>query len=275
MSLEARNLSLSFSGIPLLRNINLIVSPGEVTTIVGPNGAGKTSLLRCMVDELSATDGEVLFNQIDIDHWTTSDRARSLAVLPQQSLLDFPFTAEEVVMLGRTPHDTGAKKDAEIVAEALAVVDGGYLSERFYTQLSGGEKQRVHLARVLAQIWEPVVENKDVEDKSVEGNCVDEKCRDRYLVLDEPTSSFDLAHQQLTLDVVQAFASKGAGVLMVMHDLNLAARCSDQIVLMQCGEIVTSGTPEQVLTPDNIRRVFDVEAEVGVHPQTGKPLVIT
>jgi len=275
MSLEARNLSLSFSDIPLLRNINLMVRPGEVTTIVGPNGAGKTSLLRCMVDELSATDGEVLFNQIDIDHWSTSDRARSLAVLPQQSLLDFPFTAEEVVMLGRTPHDTGARKDAEIVAEALAVVDGDYLSERFYTQLSGGEKQRVHLARVLAQIWEPVVENKDVEDKGVEGNCVDETYRDRYLVLDEPTSSFDLAHQKLTLDVVQAFASKGAGVLMVMHDLNLAARCSDQIVLMQCGEIVTSGTPEQVLTPDNIRRVFDVEAEVGVHPQTGKPLVIS
>ena len=275
MSLEARNLSLSFSGIPLLRNINLMVRPGEVTTIVGPNGAGKTSLLRCMVDELSATDGEVLFNQIDIDHWSTSDRARSLAVLPQQSLLDFPFTAEEVVMLGRTPHDTGARKDAEIVAEALAVVDGDYLSERFYTQLSGGEKQRVHLARVLAQIWEPVVESKDVEDKGVEGNCVDEKYRDRYLVLDEPTSSFDLAHQKLTLDVVQAFASNGAGVLMVMHDLNLAARCSDQIVLMQCGEIVTSGTPEQVLTPDNIRRVFDVEAEVGVHPQTGKPLVIS
>jgi len=162
----------------------------------------------------------------------------------------------------------------------LAVVDGDYLSERFYTQLSGGEKQRVHLARVLAQIWEPVVESegvesKDVEDKGVEGNCVDETYRDRYLVLDEPTSSFDLAHQKLTLDVVQAFASKGAGVLMVMHDLNLAARCSDQIVLMQCGEIVTSGTPEQVLTPDNIRRVFDVEAEVGVHPQTGKPLVIS
>lgn len=260
MSLEACNLSLSFSGVPLLRNINLTVCPGEVTTIIGPNGAGKTSLLRCMVNELAMTSGQVLFNQVDIDHWPASDRAMSLAVLPQHSLLDFPFTAEEVVMLGRTPHDTGVKKDAEIVSEALAVVDGSYLSERFYTQLSGGEKQRVHLARVLAQIWEPAAEQDSHE---------------RYLVLDEPTSSFDLAHQQLTLDVVQAFASKGVGVLMVMHDLNLAARCSDQIVLMQCGEIVTSGIPEQVLTPENIRRVFDVEAEIGVHPQTGKLLVIT
>lgn len=266
MSLEARNLSLSFSEVPLLRGINLSVNPGEVTTIVGPNGAGKTSLLRCMVDELGTVGdqkvgGRVLFNQVDISRWSTSDRARSLAVLPQYSLLDFPFTAEEVVMLGRTPHDTGTKKDAEIVAEALSLVDGSYLSERFYTQLSGGEKQRVHLARVLAQVWEPTRS--------------EENSHDRYLVLDEPTSSFDLAHQQLTLEVVQRFAQKGVGVLMVMHDLNLAARCSDQIVLMQCGEIVTSGTPEQVLTSDNIRRVFDVDADIGVHPQTGKTLVIT
>jgi iron complex transport system ATP-binding protein len=266
MSLEARNLSLSFSGVPLLREINLSVSPGEVTTIVGPNGAGKTSLLRCMVDDLDVgadqkKGGEVLFNQVDIECFSDIDRARSLAVLPQYSLLDFPFTTEEVVMLGRTPHDTGVKKDEAIVAEALAAVDAGYLSGRFYTQLSGGEKQRVHLARVLAQIWEPVA--------------TETACHDRYLVLDEPTSSFDLAHQKLTLEVVQRFADKGVGVLMVMHDLNLAARCSDQIVLMQCGEIITSGTPEQVLTPDNILRVFDVTADIGVHPQTGKPLVIT
>lgn len=265
MSLEARNLSLSFSGIPLLWNINLTVNSGEVTTIVGPNGAGKTSLLRCLVNELAMTSGRVLFNQLDIDHLPASDRARTLAVLPQHSLLDFPFTAREVVMLGRTPHDTGVRKDDEIVSEALSAVDGSYLSDRFYTQLSGGEKQRVHLARVLAQIWEPVVEN----------NSLDKYGHDRYLVLDEPTSSFDLSHQQLTLDVVQQFARKGVGILMVMHDLNLAARCSHQMVLMQCGEIVTSGTPGEVLTPENVRRVFDVEAEIAAHPQTGKPLVIT
>lgn len=264
MSLEACNLSLNCSGVSLLRDINLRVEPGEVTTIIGPNGAGKTSLLRCMVNDLVATTGQVLFSQRNIQEWPSSDRARLLAVLPQQSLLGFPFTVEEVVMLGRTPHDTGIKKDREIINAALAVVDGSYLSGRFYPELSGGEKQRVHLARVLSQIWDSVPSARETGRDD-----------ERYLVLDEPTSSFDLSHQQLTLNIVQSFARQSVGVLMVMHDLNLAARCSDQMVLMQCGEVVITGTPEQVLTPENIRKVFAVDAEIGVHPQTGKPLVIT
>ncbi|MCB1703747.1 MAG: heme ABC transporter ATP-binding protein, partial [Halioglobus sp.] len=141
--------------------------------------------------------------------------------------------------------------------QALQAVDGDYLANRFYTQLSGGEKQRVHLARVLAQIWEP----------SLDG--------ERYLVLDEPTSSFDLAHQQLTLEVVRNLAASGVGVLMVIHDLNLAARCADEMFLMQCGKQVISGTPQQVLQRDIIARVFQVEASIGVHPTSGTPLVIT
>ena len=160
-------------------------------------------------------------------------------------------------MLGRTPHDTGITRDREIVAEALKAADADYLARRTYTYLSGGEKQRVHLARVLAQIWEP----------SSEG--------ERYLVLDEPTSSFDLAHQQVTLDVVRSLANKGVGVLMVIHDLNLAARCADQMLLMQCGRIVICGTPESVLTEENITRVFQVETRIGTHPVSGTPLVIT
>jgi iron complex transport system ATP-binding protein len=189
--------------------------------------------------------------------WPADQRARSLAVLPQQSLLNFPFTAEEVVMLGRTPHATGLARDNAIVHEALACVDGAYLARRTYTHLSGGEKQRVHLARVLAQIWEPV-----------DG-------LPRFLVLDEPTSSFDLAHQQLTLAVVADLAARGVGVLIVLHDLNLAARCADQLLLMQCGSIVSGGPPADVLNAETIEAVFQVKAHVGVHPDTGGPLVIT
>jgi iron complex transport system ATP-binding protein len=257
MSLSARNIVLSLSGIPLLGDIDMDVHPGQITTVLGPNGAGKTSLLRILVGELAADAGTVSLNGKELTEWSPVQRARTLAVLPQHSLLNFPFTATEVVMLGRTPHSTGVAHDREIVAQALKAVDGDYLAGRIYTQLSGGEKQRVHLARVLAQIWEP----------SPDG--------ERYLVLDEPTSSFDLAHQQLTLEVVRSLATKGVGILMVIHDLNLAARCADQMLLMQCGKIVISGTPQEVLRPDTITRVFQVEATIGTHPVSGTPLVIT
>jgi iron complex transport system ATP-binding protein len=257
MTLAARNLSLQLSSIPLLADIQLEVRPGEITTVLGPNGAGKTSLLRVLVGELVPDTGTVTLNDRELRQWPSVNRARTLAVLPQHSLLDFPFTAAEAVMLGRTPHTTGVAHDREIVAQALKSVDCDYLAGRIYTQLSGGEKQRVHLARVLAQIWEA----------SAEG--------DRFLVLDEPTSSFDLAHQQLTLEVVRSLAAKGVGILMVIHDLNLAARCADQMLLMQCGRIVISGTPDAVLTAENITRVFQVHASIGTHPISGTPLAIT
>lgn len=257
MALSAERLSLSLSGIQLLKDVSVEIVPGRVHTVLGPNGAGKTSLLRVLVAELSADSGEVVLNGRPLRQWNAGQRARMLAVLPQHSLLNFPFTGLEVVMLGRTPHDTGAVRDRDIARQALKKVDGDYLCDRLYTHLSGGEKQRVHLARVLAQIWEPAAEG------------------DRFLVLDEPTSSFDLAHQQLTLEIVVDLARQGVGVLMVIHDLNLAARCADQMMLMQHGQLVFAGTPDTVLNAANIYRVFDVNVTIGRHPVAGTPLVIT
>ena len=257
MTLSAKQLTLALSGIPLLQGVSVEIVPGQVHTVLGPNGAGKTSLLRVLVAELSADSGEVALNGQPIRQWSAGQRARMLAVLPQHSLLNFPFTGLEVVMLGRTPHDTGVVHDRDIARKALKKVDGDYLCDRLYTRLSGGEKQRVHLARVLAQIWEPAAEG------------------DRFLVLDEPTSSFDLAHQQLTLEIIVDLAKQGVGVLMVIHDLNLAARCADQMILMQCGHIVVAGTPDEILNAANIHRVFDVNVTIGRHPVSGTPLVIT
>ena len=177
MSLRAEQLGLRVSGTPLVSDVDLEVAAGSVTVMLGPNGAGKSSLLRLMVGDLAPSQGRALLHGEDVRAIASAERARSLAVLPQHSLLNFPFTSAEVVMLGRTPHDTGASRDARIVEEALEAVDGSYLSQRIYTELSGGEKQRVHLARVLAQVWEPL------------------NGRECFLVLDEPTSSFDLAHQ--------------------------------------------------------------------------------
>ena len=254
--LESRQLSLSIAGFKLLQDVDLQVCPGEVTAIIGPNGAGKTSLLRLLCGEIKPSSGEVIFDGLSLDQWQPKQLARMLSVLPQGSALNFPFTAREVVMMGRIPHATGLAKDIEIVDSTLALVGGSYLDKRPYTQMSGGEKQRVQLARVLAQIWEP------------------DTCGDRVLILDEPTSAFDLAHQQLTLEIVKNFVRQGVGVLLVVHDLNLAASCADQLVMLNCGRLVAQGAPEHVLSVDLIEQVFNVTASIGVHPRTGSPMVI-
>ena len=257
MTIVAENLSLHLSGFDLLRNIDLTLEAGKVNVLVGPNGAGKSSLLRVLTGEIKPSKGDVRINQQPLNKWSMQDRANLLAVLPQHSDLNFPFTAAEVVGLGRIPHKTGYAKDQAIIAEALALVDASYLQRRLYTQMSGGEKQRVQLARVLAQIWEPSDLGK------------------QFLVLDEPTAAFDLSHQQLTLSIVRQFAARGVGVLMVLHDLNLAARCADNLVVVNGGSIEASGAPDEVLTKELIYKVFDVQSVIAKHPVANTPLVIT
>jgi iron complex transport system ATP-binding protein len=147
-------------------------------------------------------------------------------------------------------------RDTHIVKEALTAVDANYLESRFFTQMSGGEKQRVQLARVLAQIWEP----------TTTGN--------QFLVLDEPTSALDLSHQVLTLKIVSELAERGVGVVMVVHDLNLAARCADNIIVFDKGTIVAQGSPDEVLNEQLISDVFGITPLILKHPVTGKPLVV-
>lgn len=255
--LEAHGLGLELNDTQLLAGIDLGLDSGQVTTILGPNGSGKSSLLRMLTGEWTPTAGGISFNGSPLDQWSASDRARLMGVLPQSSSLNFPFNAEEVVLLGRTPHDTGLRHDREIARAALAEVGGDYLHNRLFTQLSGGEKQRVQLARVLAQIWEPVSSGQ------------------RLLVLDEPTASFDLAHQQLLIETVRRFATQGVAVVLVLHDLNLACGCADQMLLLQCGRPAARGHPQDIIRPDVIRAVFNVEARIIPHPVSGLPLVVT
>ena len=258
--LQATNLHVSLSGAVILDAVDLQLPAGQVMVVLGPNGTGKTTLLKALTGELSAQRGNVLLHGRTINRWRGTEIAQRLAVLPQHSTLSFPFTAEEVVLLGRTTHSSGQQRDLEIVREALALVDGSYLATRYYPQLSGGEKQRVQLARVLAQIWEPVAGN-------APGN-------ERFLILDEPTSSFDLSHRQLMLDVIQHFARQGVGILMVSHDLNLAAQCADQVMLLSCGRVTACGPPHEVLNTTLLRKVFMADIDVIDHPKTGQPLII-
>lgn len=250
---------LTISGAPLLKNITLHCSRGTVTGLMGPNGAGKTSLLKAISGEHKATQGEIVINGHSITEWRARDLARFMAVLPQSSTLEFAFSAQEVVALGRTPHGTGLMRDTKIVSAALGRVNASDLAERSFVQLSGGEKQRVQLARVLAQIWE---------------HCEGNSCSDGIILLDEPSASFDLAHQLMLIEIVRQIAAQGVTVVMVMHDLNLAAKCADQVVMMNDGYCTAVGSTSELLNSELIEKVFSVKAEVVPHPVDGTPLVM-
>jgi iron complex transport system ATP-binding protein len=261
--LKTNSVGLTISAVPLLNNISIDCPRGSVTALMGPNGAGKTSLLKVIAGEHKASQGRVEINGQSREDWKQSEIAQFMAVLPQSSTLEFAFTAQEVVALGRTPHATGLVRDAEIISAALIKVDASYLAQRSFVQLSGGEKQRVQLARVLAQIWEYCEYEGQGNSKT-----------DAILLLDEPSAAFDLAHQLMLIDIVQQISARGVTVVMVMHDLNLAAKCADQMVFMNCGESTAVGPVEALLTPELIKKVFSVDAEVITHPLQGTPMVV-
>ncbi|MET0847422.1 MAG: heme ABC transporter ATP-binding protein [Pseudomonas sp.] len=238
----------------VLTDITLELKPGEVLGVLGPNGAGKSTLLGALCGELKACHGSVWLDDRELSHWSGAQRAQRLAVLPQVSTLDFAFRVEEVVGMGRLPYQSGRVRDDEIVAAALNAADAGHLSGRSYLALSGGERQRVHLARVLAQLWPGEA--------------------GQTLLLDEPTSMLDPLHQHTTLQAVREFADHGAAVLVILHDLNLAARYCDRLLLLEGGRPVALDTPEQVLRPEPLKAVFGLEVLVQQHPERGHPLII-
>tara|TARA_R110001599_G_scaffold69414_9_gene195598 strand:+ start:11910 stop:12689 length:780 start_codon:yes stop_codon:yes gene_type:complete len=243
-------------GDPVLTDINLRLEPGEVIGLIGPNGAGKSSLLRLLAGDFAATSGSLRFAGRALDSWPRQQLAQRRAFLPQLSLLNFPYTVEEVVLLGRTPHSTGLRADQDIVRQVLRATDTLSLRNRLYTQLSGGERQRVQLARVLAQLW---------HSTDMSGT---------LLLLDEPTAALDLAHQQQLVTVIADIAARGCAVMLVVHDVNLAASVSDRLLVLDAGQAVASGSPEAVLTPALFRELFHAEVLVQPHPNGRQPLVI-
>ena len=254
--LELQNVSYRIGAKTLVDGISLCLRPGEVLAVIGANGAGKTTLLRLLSGELRPTAGAVRLDGLARASSDAETLARRRAVLPQQSTLTFGFTALEVVLLGRTPHRTRHTHDLDVARRAMQAAGVTHLAERSYPTLSGGEQQRVHLARALAQIW----------DAPAEGH--------RYLLLDEPTASLDLAHQHGVLRTARRCAKAGVGVLAVLHDLNLAAQHADRIAVLCRGCLVAEGPPEAVLTPEIIRRAFDISVFVIEHPGAACPLIV-
>lgn len=243
--LSATNISLHRGGRRILREISLELAPGKVTVILGPNGAGKTSLLRILSGEWEPDPGgEVRFQGQSLRSIPVRRLGQLRAYLHQESSLDFAFTVLEVVLLGRSPHMRGGERpeDYAIAREALARVDLGDRAGELYTHLSGGEKQRVQLARVLAQIEGPP----------------EERTR-RCLFLDEPTNNLDLWHQETVQHVVRGVADKGSAVVMIIHDLNQAIRHADHVLVLSDGCLALEGKPETLAADPRLADIFRVQ----------------
>jgi len=246
---EASGIGFAIGAKKLLDGVDLALAPGRVTVLVGPNGAGKSTLLKVIAGELRPSAGTVRLHGRDVASFRPAGLARLRSVLPQSVTLAFPFSVDEVVRLGLPQSVSRARADA-LVARALESV--GLLAEagRACPSLSGGEEQRVHLARVLVQLWA----------------APDDDDRPRYLLLDEPTASLDLAHQLLVMRLARAHAEAGGGVLAVMHDLNLAAMLADDIMALDRGRVAARGAPASVITDRLMAEVYGVDLKVGATP---------
>lgn len=261
MTLAARNLTLSRGGARILTEVSLDVRPGEVVGLLGANGAGKSTLLGALAAELTPDSGHACLDGTALAALPHRQQARRRAVLPQKPGLTFDLDVREVVAMGAYPFLELPPGQVDAwVTQALELADVAHLDGRRYPELSGGEQQRVQFARVLVQC----------HAARAPGEA-------RYLLLDEPTASLDPKHQADLLRRAWELAHAGnTGVLVILHDMNLAARWCDRLLLLSGGRGISVGTPSQVLTPANLYLAYGIDAQVIAHPlQPGRLLVLT
>jgi iron complex transport system ATP-binding protein len=248
---ELRELGMRYNGTPVLRDATLnILSPGLVT-VVGPNGAGKSTLLSIMAGLRENYTGQCLFGGKQVRNWRRRAFARQVSFVPQSLRLEFPFTAQQVVLMGRTPYCDGlfeSPEDEQAVERSMLLTDTWDFRDRDFRSLSGGERQRVVLAGALAQ-------------------------SPQILLLDEPTTFLDLKHQLTMYRLLRDLCAEGLLAVVVTHDLNLAAAYADRVVMLRAGQILADGHPSEVLARQRIREGFDVESEVHLGPN-GRPLIV-
>ena len=240
MKLKINKLSFSYNSTPILKDVELEVGLGEMLCIVGPNGSGKSTLLKCINQILKTEQNSVLINGQDAKTMNLKELSMIIGYVPQSSTSAFPFTVFDVVLMGRKPYINWSlsDRDSEIVAEMLDFLGIGSLAMRHFTELSGGEQQKVIIARALAQ-------------------------QPQLLLLDEPTSSLDIKHQLEILCILKSLAeTQHCSVIVAMHDLNLASRFSDRLLMLKRGCVFAVGTPDSVLTEGNIESVYGVKVRV-------------
>lgn len=234
-------LGLSKGNTPILQNISARLPAGQLTMLVGPNGAGKSTLLSLLAGLSLPSAGRLQFAGDDTRHWARQRWAQQVTLVPQLSQMGFPLSVREVVELGGLAHATSVVQLREATRQALADWDIGYLADKEVRLLSGGEQQRTQLARSWIQIQQP-------------GSWL--------WLLDEPLSALDLRHQRQCLERVRQLQASGKSILMVVHDLNLALRYADRVLMLCCGELVADGPPDQVLTAERVSQVFQVETRL-------------
>lgn len=254
MMFEARDITVRYGSRVALSGVTIRARAGQITAIVGPNGSGKSTLLAAMTGTV-AHDGQVLINGRNVAGQAPWALAAQRAVLPQQAQLAFPFHVIEVVRMGLQAGRCAA--NADIPLQALARVGLSHYAEHSFHALSGGEAQRVMLARVLAQVWQPV-----------------DQGAPRWLLLDEPVASLDIAHQLQVMGIARDFARAGGGVIAVMHDLNLTALYADQVAVLARGRLLAQGTPGAVMTDAIMSRAYGCTLRVSAPPPRDTPYIL-
>ncbi|MDO4728131.1 MAG: heme ABC transporter ATP-binding protein [Bacteroidota bacterium] len=253
--LVAQNISYSSKKFDILKSVNLEIAGGKIVSIIGPNGAGKSTLLGVLSGELP-TKGNVFFKGKSYADWNSQILAQHKAKFSQQYSTDIPLLVKDVVIMGRYPYfeNNPTEIDITAVTKAMSKTDVIHLQEREYNTLSGGEKQRVHLARVLAQ--------------------VDNAIPNKLIFFDEPLNNLDIYHQHNILENIKQLALEDNTVVLVMHDLNLAARFSDEIILMKEGRIVNYNQPEKVFTEQIITQTYNFPCKIIQNPIDGGLMVV-
>lgn len=249
--LTLEHISFQAGDKKLLQNVSVKWQAGQMNLIIGPNGAGKSTLIKCISRQLPIHSGKILFNENEITQNSFESLARERAVLSQQIEVAFPLKVWEVVMMGRYPHfkNFATQADQQICEEVMRFFDVWNFGERDYLTLSGGEKQRVQFARVLAQLWSA------------------QPTSPRLLLLDEPLTFLDIRYQiQFMKQLKQLIVQQNLLIVGVVHDLNLAARFADTLTLLHEGRVLASGATSEVLTRENISTAFQIEAEVVAQP---------
>ena len=251
MSLSLKSVSLKLDNRQILKDVSLEINEGEIVSVIGPNGAGKSTLLNVLTGDISPDSGDIIYDNKQLNKISIQERAFTRSVMSQMQTLVFNFNVKDVVEMGWLQRgNSDFSSNFTMAFEAVTTECNVHnLVHRKFNSLSGGEQRRVHFARTLLQLWRPSQSNDP-----------------RYLLLDEPTANLDLSSEMLLMNILKARASSNIGILIILHDLNLASHFADKIAIMKDGEIKAFGKPEEIMTDDFLTSIYEVPIKVKYDP---------